>query len=766
MAQQYIKIFDDTVLKQSINQGYEVQRTNSRLGNFTMGELAFTRDTARLFVGNSTNINEDQDSKEVIGGSLAGNKYLGLIDSKPLTHFYLIDKETGEKVDSSVHFPLSYENDTSSTLKDSQGFNVIYTEKALLCSDSKFRTDKNKGWDKKATYNRKYDAYNGDFVFDTFNNALILFDKNIVPVKSDDDPNWTVTNSIQQYKKSDGTLYTETDGDYSKYRTRLINVTPPADESNTTVLGNPNYPIYGDGFVVMRIIEPDGITLGYREKKFTQSSGKAENDNYSHNYIELKKVPPSIILESLDDNQFEMKSNDKIGLTGDLEIKNIILENPVKITGGPSLNFKFDSSSNKTGFIGVTKVANNQSETTVVNPTITIKLDGKSVSQTITPTSGEIEFDLSSEGSDDGSPSPSSNDGYLISDPFNINDMNTGSCIYSGSSLYDRSGNLISFEKIPDMIKENVTLEQHYSPFVLYDSSGSGSTYKPENSTNEDGETETNFIGNFAHEYLNAGLNYLKNPEPIAWGTGKNVAYGKFFINPYVISPKKFNSNSLSTPLPFGVVGTIEPTKNVIEQPSSTATQEEKDEWNFYNNFNINNITEYGRSVKYGNYTQVNIVDKILSYYSLDNLFGVRIPEHAQSIICEIHSQHSVTSKATPLVTCVVTATDWDKCKISFSNLTLGIIDTFGIPTDNKGNITISSIPTLNENFDSSVKILYNNITESSFYSNNTHQTYKQIGLVEIPLYRDKNGMKFFNFGVAMNEETGYWVLRAIGYRA
>lgn len=729
MAQQYIKIFDDTVLKQSINQGYEIQRTNSRLGNFTMGELAFTRDTARLFVGNSTNINEDQDSKEVIGGSLAGNKYLGLIDSKPLTHFYLIDKETGEKVDSSVHFPLSYENDTSSTLKDSNGFNVIYTEKALLCSDSKFRTDKNKGWDKKATYNRKYDAYNGDFVFDTFNNALILFDKNIVPVKSDDDPNWTVTNSIQKYKKSDGTLYTETDGDYSKYRTRLINVTPPADESNATVLGNPNYPIYGDGFVVMRIIEPDGITLGYREKKFTQSSGKAENDNYSHNYIELKKVPPSIILESLDDKQFTMTSNDKIGLTGDLEIKNIVLENPVKITGGPSLNFKFDSSSNKTGFICVSKIANNQSETTVVNPTITIKIDGKSVSQTITPTSGAIEFDLTSEGSDGGSPPTTSANGYLISDPFNINDMNTGSCIYSGSSLYDRSGNLISFEKIPDMIKENVTLEQHYSPFVLYDSSGSGSTYKLENTTNESGETETNFVGNFVHEYLNTGLNYLKKPEPIAWGAGGQVAYGQFFINPYIISPKQFNSNSkTNTNGVFGVVGIIEPEKN-----DSSVT------------FDLNSQTKYTQSV----------IDNILKNYSLNNLFGVRIPEHAQSIICELHiPKYQIKSGGNNIF--VTTSTKWDDlANISSSNLQLYS------PTA----INNTSVPSCNSdmlNYEK-VKILTHILHHSSGDTDQSNN-FNLIRRVEIPLYRDVNGMKFFNIGIISPYSA--WVLRAIGYRA
>jgi hypothetical protein len=67
-----------------------------------MGELAFTRDTGRVFVGNFTNQNNtdsngvNADSQEVQGGILVGNKYLGMIDSKPLGHY------------SPNNFPLKY----------------------------------------------------------------------------------------------------------------------------------------------------------------------------------------------------------------------------------------------------------------------------------------------------------------------------------------------------------------------------------------------------------------------------------------------------------------------------------------------------------------------------------------------------------------------------------------------------------------------------------------------------------------------------------
>ena len=76
-----------------------------------MGELAFTRDTGRLFAGTYTNLNEEKDANPILGGSLVGNKYLGLIDSKPLTHWNSDDNET------SVQFPLSYETENTGTVK-------------------------------------------------------------------------------------------------------------------------------------------------------------------------------------------------------------------------------------------------------------------------------------------------------------------------------------------------------------------------------------------------------------------------------------------------------------------------------------------------------------------------------------------------------------------------------------------------------------------------------------------------------------------------
>ena len=82
---QYIKFFNDTVLKQSILQGYEYERsnannTNVNLGNFTMGELAFTRDTGRVFVGTCSDFKTDKDLMDYSGGILVGNRYYGILE--------------------------------------------------------------------------------------------------------------------------------------------------------------------------------------------------------------------------------------------------------------------------------------------------------------------------------------------------------------------------------------------------------------------------------------------------------------------------------------------------------------------------------------------------------------------------------------------------------------------------------------------------------------------------------------------------------------
>lgn len=720
MAQHFIKIFDDTVLKQSVNQGFESQRTNSRLGQFTMGELAFTRDTARLFVGNFTNKTHDKDSSYVIGGSLVGNKYLGLIDSKPLTHFSGVD-ENNQYIDTCVHLPLNYETKTLSrefTTPDGETYH--YEEAGLFTADSKFRTDKNNGWSKESVYNPEYDAYNGDFLFDTFNNALILFDKGIKPIPVDETNNEWIVNEdtqVQKFYKPDGSFYTE-EGDKSNYstvRTRIHNPQKIDVSKTTEVLGNPDYPIYGNGYVVMRIVEPDGITIGYVEKQFNQDTGIAVKNNYSHNYLEVKTVRPDTLLKSLDQSQFFINGQGLISTSGGSGNTSIdILPTTLNFANGFVLDFT--NATNKEGYL-YSYSDNNEIKTGVFSAPVLTFLKDKKELTTVSLVPGEnitISLDPVSDDDDDGT-TDDSNQKYIVRRPFYLG--NEDSYVYSGADIYDfQTKQNIAFEEVPEITDKNFTLTEEASCgyFVLYDSSGNSTYTTKTNPDISDEDTDnTYYEATFVHPYVNTGLNFLKNPEHIAWGTGN--AQGKFFINPYVFCPSGLKEGDM------GTVGTVDP---VWPTPSGD------EKWN-------------------STFVQDNYIVPI-------NSLGVHIPDHAQSIICELHIPSFYLSRD---VCCVTTSAVWNKCIKGTDGSILSPSGNFVY----NGEISTSSVPTMNSEFNkyNHIKILkrVHDQGEGGEDYANSYQVYN----VEIPLYRDENQMKYFNVGIIYSRA---WVLRAIGYRA
>ncbi len=141
---------NDTVIRLTIKQGTEKERFGYKIDNigdaieknnqrifstkdlenykyFPSGELIYTRDTCRVFVGNNTNTFKSVDGDITVetqqeiteGGTLVGNKYLGLTSDSPYTS-------------QSKHSKLSI-------------------------------------------YNEKYDAYDGDYEYNNTYDALILY---------------------------------------------------------------------------------------------------------------------------------------------------------------------------------------------------------------------------------------------------------------------------------------------------------------------------------------------------------------------------------------------------------------------------------------------------------------------------------------------------------------------------------------------------------------------------------------------------------------
>lgn len=138
------------------------------------------------------------------------------------------------------------------------------------------------------------------------------------------------------------------------------------------------------------------------------------------------------------------------------------------------------------------------------------------------------------------------------------------------------------------------------------------------------------------------------------------------------------------------------------------------------------------------------------------NLQGTFIPDHAQSIICELHVPTHYLSRD---LLCITTAYDWRYCVKDEEN------NTFSPDASSNlfGTISLTAVPTVNSSFTKfkHIKFLkyhFDSGEGGENYANNYH-----IETVEIPLYRDKNGIKYFNVGIITPRA---WVLRAIGYRA
>ena len=294
MAQKHIQLYDDSVIKLSIKQGIEADRfrpevegaastdyniTSTLPGAFTMGELAYTRDTNRVFVGNFTSekeflygsdITSETDAQiiqQTPGGTLVGNKYLGYVDSKPPYNN-----------DDRISAPLSLDKETTFNING-----IEKTENGVLTENSKFRsyeftlsngdgiyipTEDHK-WNRQSYYNEKYDAYDGDYMYDVYRNALILFDHNIKPSTADA----TAADTKNPRRPS---LITPIETDNK-------------DESTKTVY-NHTLDMYGDGYVCLYNVIPDGDTLTFNAKDFSNTTGIATNGNYTQNIISVQKV--------------------------------------------------------------------------------------------------------------------------------------------------------------------------------------------------------------------------------------------------------------------------------------------------------------------------------------------------------------------------------------------------------------------------------------------------------------------------------------------
>lgn len=422
MAQKFIKIFDDTVLKQTILQGIEDERTNPNLGKFSMGELAFTRDTGRVFVGNYSSSSETQNSDPVLGGILVGNKYLGHVETKR--------EETNQ---SDITSPLYYVEKTYSNEGNTTTGDIPQWIAEPVLTNTK---------SKSTSYNKDYEAYNGDYVIDPYASSIIFFDNTI---------------------KED-----EIDKNAS-------------EDKNAPFNPFMKHPLQGRGYFIFRNIEPDNDTLCYDVK------------NSYHNIIKLNKVPLNLLSNSFDETYFKKPdsgTNNTISLHPDA-IRNIFEttessdgengQNTSKklvysYSNGSTNLFNQNTNLSNNAFLYLIDSGDNKEIKTLDNLSIKLNLNGnlkfktsdgytRSETKPITPSNPLIDFSeivIHSQ-----SENKSTSTQTLISDPFDFQKDIDNSYAISGTNVFD-NGMLISTDNIPNNFKEIIDFDTYASCTECY----------------------------------------------------------------------------------------------------------------------------------------------------------------------------------------------------------------------------------------------------------------------------------------------------------
>ena len=191
----------------------------------------------------------------------------------------------------------------------------------------------------------------------------------------------------------------------------------------------------------MRLVEPDGISLGYVEKEFNQTDGTAINGNYSHNYIEVKKVKPDSIIGSFNSSQFEIADGVITLVEND---EPVIIPDELNFFSGLTINFS--EAQNKEGYLYM----KTSDGTTVIEdaPTINITFKGETYSVILKPGSHSINLD-----GDPDMNQTSFFEHFVVTKPFGMGESTDS--VYAGNLVFNNNtGELSAFEEVPEITEK------------------------------------------------------------------------------------------------------------------------------------------------------------------------------------------------------------------------------------------------------------------------------------------------------------------------
>lgn len=595
MSQQYIPLYNDNVVKISIKQGEESDRfdslsatitsteydiTSTLPGAFTMGELAYTRDTNRVFAGNFTNENEflrdDEGNikiQQTVGGSLVGNKYLGYIDSKPPLNYTLNnDRLNGIPLNLTELNELTNYNNIEISIpglltKDSQFRSYEYTTEGTTCKKTEDSL-----WSRQSFYNSKYDAYDGDFMYDRYRNAIILFDHTIKPSYTGDINFRNNTWNINWVDGEPSAAEIATD----RKRTPIIPWVGDREENSIDPSANIVYEfskdMYGDGYMLFYNLLPDGDTITFIPRNFNSVDGNPDGKpNFNYNIFTVKNIYPDNLRTALDEKYFKFDTvislqpiielagitttaNSSLSLPSDITISNryrIVFSQFEDIAPSDEYSLVFTPSADNDNSFVATLVSSVQKESTL--PTYKIELGNGLVTQT-----GESYFVLDKN-------------------------HTKGSILLKENS---ESGQYNSLTNNPyDISTDEVTLSESYSGNLIYNTSGQVSG---ENGfSNDYTDAAEDFINQF--DNTNTKINYFNSPIPITniSGSISNISL-KYKISPVVYCCNPPTNTNIKAIGPSSATGNI-----VIAGKDTLSVDDLKSLWVTGTNNLINPPAEY-----------------------------------------------------------------------------------------------------------------------------------------------------------------------------
>ena len=359
---------------------------------------------------------------------------------------------------------------------------------------------------------------------------------------------------------------------------------------------------------MMRILEPDGITIDYIDKQFykgephsqIQITDEEQSEtfthlgwpNWNHNVLKVNYPAERIFNEAFDSNSFYLNNNKITAKTDNLSISgtSVSLPNVINFSSGLKLTFKNKTIKNA-GYLKVDSNGNVTPEETTKQQYTIQGLDGIMING---ESGGNATLDENNPSITIGIAQKDPNSLKLTTNPWDLNEY--GTWIYSACNAYTISGTLCS-------------INMYENDYI-----------------NAKDEKNNNDFANVVEKYwdstFNDGMNFFKNPYPIQ-------AYNGTLKGLFAISPCITALDTSSGSKTISVTATYDD-----KAPKKEETEIEE--------YDKEDGTRGETTIKYDLTSYIYNIENYTKDGKISNAGYHRIPKHATSVILEVHHTSNV----------------------------------------------------------------------------------------------------------------------------